>query len=136
MAQETKHVTLKWLRDLRFEGVSKQSKPLVIDATDMAGPGPMPTLLLAAAACSSSDIVEMMPKMRVTLESLSVEADGVRREEEPRRYVSIQLTYRLRGQGLDEAKAQRAVSLGVEKYCSVIASLAPDIRVGYDVVIT
>ena len=135
MAQETKHVTLTWLGDLRFEGVSKQSKPLVIDAADTGGPGPMATLLLAAAACSASDIVEMMPKMRVTLESLSVEVEGIRREEEPRRYVSIQLTYRLRGAELDDAKARRAVSLSIEKYCSVIASLAPDIRVGYDVVI-
>jgi putative redox protein len=136
MAQETKHVTLRWLGDLRFEGMTEGSAPAVIDAADSAGPGPMPTLLLAAAACSSSDIVEMMDKMRVKLAALSVEADGVRREESPRRYVSIQLTYRLRGEGLDDAKARRAVSLGVEKYCSVIASLAPDIRVGYDVVVS
>jgi putative redox protein len=135
MAQETKRVTLKWLSDIRFEGVSAGSKPAIIDATDVAGPGPMPTLLLAAAACSSSDVVEMMEKMRVKLTALSVDATGTRREQEPRRYVAIHLTYQLRGDGLDDAKARRAVSLAVEKYCSVIASLAPDIRVDYDVMI-
>jgi len=64
-----------------------------------------------------------------------VDATGTRREQEPRRYVAIHLTYQLRGDGLDDAKARRAVSLAVEKYCSVIASLAPDIRVDYDVMI-
>jgi putative redox protein len=135
MAQETKRVNLTWLGDLRFEGVSAGSKPVTIDAADAAGPGPMPTLLLAAAACSSSDVVEMMDKMRVKLAALVVEASGTRREAGPRRYVAMQLTYRLRGDGLDDAKARRAVGLAIEKYCSVIASLAPDIRIGYDVVI-
>ena len=135
MTQETKRVTLKWTGNLRFEGTSGESRPSIIDASDTAGPGPMPTLLLAAAACSSADIVEMMDKMRVKLKSLVVEGKGTRREEEPRRYVAVQLTYRLSGDGLDKAKAQRAVSLAIEKYCSVIASLSPDIKLAYDVVI-
>jgi len=37
------------------------------------------------------------------------------------------------GDGADEAKARRAVELSLEKYCSVVASLAPDIPVTYDV---
>ena len=90
---------------------------------------------LIAAACSSSDVVVMLEKMDVRLASLSVDVAGIRREEEPRRYVAIQLTYRVRGDGLDETKARRAVGLAVEKYCSVIASLAPDLRVSYDVVL-
>ena len=62
-----------------------------------------------------------------------IEARGVRREEEPRRYVSMHLTFRLRGAGLDEAKARRAIELSLEKYCSVVASLADDLPVTYDV---
>jgi uncharacterized OsmC-like protein len=34
---------------------------------------------------------------------------------------------------VDRAKVERAVALSLEKYCSVIASLAPDITVEYDV---
>ena len=33
------------------------------------------------------------------------------------------------GEGLDEARARRAIDLSLEKYCSVVASLAPDIDV-------
>ena len=40
-----------------------------------------------------------------------------------------------RGEGADELKVRRAVGLSIEKYCSVVASLAPDIPVTYDVAI-
>jgi putative redox protein len=58
---------------------------------------------------------------------------GERREQEPRRFTAIHLDYHLAGESLDAAKANRAVSLSVEKYCSVIHSLAPDIAITYAV---
>jgi putative redox protein len=89
-------------------------------------------LLLAAAACSASDVVLILQKMRVALEECRVEAAGLRRDVEPKRYVSIHLTFHLRGAGIDEAKARRAIDLSLTKYCSVVHSLAPDIAVNYD----
>lgn len=133
MAQEQKHAQLRWRRGLEFEGRTPEGATTTIDGDGRTGPGPMPTLLLTAAACASTDVVMMLEKMKVKLASLTVDATGTRREEEPRRYVAIQLTYRLRGEGLDETKARRAVDLSIKKYCSVIHSLAPDIQVSYDV---
>ena len=86
-------------------------------------------LLLAVASCSGADVVTILEKMRVTLRELRIEVSGNRREEHPRRYTAIHLEYRLRGDGLDEAKARRAIELSIEKYCSVIHSLASDIPV-------
>ena len=60
-----------------------------------------------------------------------MEVAGTRREEEPRRYTAIHLDYHLAGEGIDEARARRAIDLSLEKYCSVINSLAPDIRITY-----
>jgi putative redox protein len=37
------------------------------------------------------------------------------------------------GEGLDMLKAERAVNLSIEKYCSVLASLAPDIEVTHEI---
>jgi putative redox protein len=91
----------------------------------------MLTLLLAAASCTGSDVVAILKKMRVELRELRIEVAGVRREEEPRRYVAIHFDYRLAGTGLDETKARRAIDLSLEKYCSVIHSLAPDIGITY-----
>jgi putative redox protein len=73
--------------------------------------------------------VMILEKMRVTLRDLRIEASGVRREEQPRRYTAIHLQYHMGGEGLDEAKARRAIDLSIGKYCSVVHSLAPDIQV-------
>jgi len=135
MTVERKRVTLAWEHDLVFRGGEPGGPTTVIDGDNAAAPGPMLSLLLAAAACSGSDVVSILEKMRVTLHDFRIEASGVRREDHPRRYTAIDLTFHLRGDGLDETKARRAVELSIEKYCSVIASLAPDIPVTYDVTI-
>ena len=103
-----------------------------IDGDNALGPGPMLTLLLAAASCTASDVVIVLKKMRIDLKEFRIEVAGTRREAEPRRYVAIQFTYHLRGEGLDETKARRAIDLSLEKYCSVIHSLAPDIKITYE----
>jgi putative redox protein len=132
MAQEIKHITLHWQKDLVFQGGEPGKPEVLIDGDNALGPGPMLTLILAAASCTGSDVVLILQKKRVELKEFRIDVAGTRRELEPRRYVAIQFTYRLRGDGLDEAKARHAIDLSLEKYCSVIHSLAPDIRIGYE----
>ena len=67
------------------------------------------------------------------LRSVRIEASGLRRETEPRRYNSVHFDFHLTAEGLDEAKARRAVDLSLTKYCSVVNSLAPDIAVTYGI---
>jgi putative redox protein len=129
MTAETKRITLRWQERMVFRGGEPGGPESTIDGDNAAGPGPMLTLLLAAASCSGSDVVLILEKMRVTLAECRIEASGLRRETEPRRYTAIHLEYHLRGDGLDEAKARRAIELSITKYCSVLHSLAPDIRV-------
>jgi putative redox protein len=132
MTAETKRITLAWQEGMIFRGGEPGGPVTVVDGDNVAAPGPMLTLLLAAASCSGADVVSILAKMRVTLHDFRIEASGVRREQEPRRYTAIHLAYFLRGDGLDEAKARRAIELSVTKYCSVIHSLAPDIAVTHE----
>jgi putative redox protein len=129
MTIETKRVSLAWQDHLVFRGGEPGGPQTTIDGDNAAGPGPMLTLLLAAAACTGADVVAILEKMRVTLHELRIEASGERREQEPRRYTGIHLDYHLRGDGLDAAKARRAIDLSITKYCSVVHSLAPDIQI-------
>jgi putative redox protein len=132
MAQEVKHVTLHWRDNLVFHGGEPGKPEILIDGDNALGPGPMLTLILAAASCTGSDVVSVLKKKRVELKEFRIDVAGTRREQEPRRYLAIQFTYRLRGDGLDETKARHAIDLSLEKYCSVIHSLAPDISIGYE----
>ena len=129
---ETKHATLRWLDGMRFEGGEPGGPQVVVDADNDTAPGPMLLLLLAAASCAGADVVPILKKMQVGLESLEVKMAGRRRAEPPKRYTDIHYTWTIKGTGLDEAKARRAIDLSMEKYCSVIHSLAPDIATSYD----
>ncbi|MGD2135519.1 MAG: OsmC family protein [Gemmatimonadales bacterium] len=134
-ADAVRAVRLEWSgRGLRFEGrgTDPATPAVTIDGDGEAGPSPMLALLLSAASCSGADVVVMLEKMRAGLERLSVEVRGVRRAEHPRRYVQVQFRFLMAGSGLDRAKAERAVSLSLNKYCSVVHSLAPDVEVQYE----
>ncbi len=122
---------------MRFEGggTAPVTPPIVVDGDGREGPSPMIALLLAAAGCAGSDVVMILEKMRVRLTRLSIEVTGVRREEEPRRYVELHYHFMVGGEGLAPEQAERAVSLSLEKYCSVTHSLAPDIAVRHQVTV-
>lgn len=118
---------------MRFSGGGTEpaTPAIAIDGDGESGPSPMIALLLAAAGCAGADVVVILKKMRVRLRELAIAVEGTRRDEEPRRYVALRVRFRLAGEGLDRAKAERAVSLSLEKYCSVVSSLAPDIAIDH-----
>jgi len=132
MPQETKRATVTWRGGMRFDSPAPGGSTILMDGDGRDGVSPVVALLLSAAACSGTDIVLILEKMRATIREFSIDTAGVRREDHPRRYVSIHFTFRLRGEGFDETQARRAVDLSLEKYCSVVQSLAPDIPVTYD----
>jgi putative redox protein len=133
MSGERKRVVLEWREGLVFQGGEPGGPVTTIDGDNAAAPGPMLTLLLAAGACSGADVVSILQKMRVPARSLRIELSGVRRESEPRRYLSIHFEFHLSGDGLDETRARRAIDLSLTKYCSVVNSLAPDLAVTYGI---
>jgi putative redox protein len=131
-------VELTWLgTGVRFEGRGTEpaTAPITVDGDGAEGPSPMITLLLAVAGCSGSDVVLILEKMRIRLRRCDVEVRGVRRDEEPRRYVALRFRYTLAGDGLDRAKAERAVELSLTKYCSVVATFAPDLTIEREIVL-
>lgn len=134
--KHVREVRLEWLGEgMRFRGagVEPESPAIVIDGDGGAGPSPMLTLLLAVASCSGSDIVDILGKMRVPITSCVVDVRGVRREEHPRRYVEIHVTYTVGAAKDARENVERAAQLSVEKYCSVIHSLAEDTAISHSV---
>lgn len=126
-----RRVQVSWKGDMRFEGGPPGGPRIPVDADNAVAPGPMQTLLIAAGCCSAADVVSILKKMQVGLTRLDVGVVGERAPEPPRRYLRIQYSFHLAGDGLDETKARRAIDLSIEKYCSVLHSLNPDIPVTY-----
>ena len=100
-----------------------------IDAGAKEAPGPVETLLGSIATCSSVDIIDIIAKRKTPVERLSVTVVGERRPEYPRRLMKLHLEFRIEGAGIEREHAERAMQLSFERYCSVAASLAPDIEV-------
>jgi len=135
MSSNLRHATINWTGGLTFEGGGPEGPTIRLDGDGVAGPTPVIALLLAAASCSGADVVSILEKSRAGLVSCRIEATGTRREDHPRRLVAIHLVFHLAGTALDEGKARRAIDLSLEKYCSVIHSLARDIVLTHDLVL-
>jgi putative redox protein len=126
MAHTPNVIHAVWTGEHRFD-TGRPGGPLApLDASGVAGQSPPDALLSALAACSGIDLVDILAKRRTPVERLSIEVEGERREEMPRRFLRLRITYRVDGAGIEAGHAERAVTLAFEKYCSVAASLAPD----------
>jgi putative redox protein len=128
-------IALRWRERLVFEAGPAGRPSVVVDGDSAVAASPVELLLVAAASCSAADVVAILGKQRVALRELDVTLRGTRRDEQPRRYTALHFIFTIAGDGVDETKARRAIDLSLEKYCSVVASLASDIRVSYDVVL-
>lgn len=133
MAGTVVEITARWREALTFEASAAGRPAISVDGNSRAATSPVELLLVAAATCTASDVVLILQKQRVALHGLEVVGRGTRREQEPRRYTALHFLFTIEGDGADETKARRAIELSLEKYCSVVASLAPDLRVTYDV---
>lgn len=130
-ASNLRYATVTWQSGLRFTAGAPGGPAIPIDGDGEVAPSPFVLLLASAGSCTSTDVVMILEKMRIRLTEYAVTLTGTRRAEDPRRLLALELAFRLRGEGLDEAKARRAIDLSLGKYCSVVASLAPDITIRY-----
>ena len=84
---------------------------------------PMQMLIMGLAGCAAVDILLILKKQRqeVTAFSVDIEADR-EQDKEPALWTNAHLVYSFLGQ-VDPAKAQKAIELSMEKYCSVAETL-------------
>jgi putative redox protein len=130
---DTREISVRWRERLLFEAGPSGRPAVLVDGDGAVATTPVEMLLVAAATCSASDVVLILEKQRVALRAVDVALRGTRRDQHPRRYTALHFVFTISGVGVDETKARRAIDLSLATYCSVVASLAPDIHVTYDV---
>lgn len=129
----TKHTVTTWTgRGMVFSGGRPDLPPVTIDGDSVEGPSPTDTLLVALAGCTGADVVSILQKKRVDLRGLAIAVTGERRDEFPRRYMSIQIVFTVTAPGATEVAVRQAIDLSLAKYCSVTHSLNPDIPITYE----
>ena len=121
---------------MSFVGESGSGHSIVLDGAEQHGGRnlgirPMETVLIGLGSCSAFDVVLMLKKGRQQVTDCEVEIEAERADSVPAVFTRIHLAYKISGKELSEKKVQRAVSLSVEKYCSVSKMLEQSVEISH-----
>ena len=121
--------TLHHITGKRFVGITPDNQRLMIDGESVAktGMSPMEVVLNALGTCAAFDVVEMLKKRRLQINSYYIELSGERDDGVPAYYTHIHAKHVFDVPNLDQKIAERFVDLSMNKYCSVAASLKAEI---------
>lgn len=83
------------------------------------GMRPMEMLISSLGSCSAIDVINFLKKMRQPLDDIQLRIEAQREEDKaPSLFTEVHIHYILTGD-LDPKKAEKAISMSVDKYCSV-----------------
>ncbi len=116
--------TVRWIGEKKFVGIDSTNHSVVLSTPDDGvGMKPSELLLVALAACTAVDVVEILSKKRTPLSGLEIQVNGEQDTDPPWTFRKIHLKYILKGEGLTEKAVEQAIHLSEEKYCSVSATV-------------
>jgi putative redox protein len=116
--------SVKWIGGKQFVGVDSTKHSVVLSTPDEGvGMKPSELLLVALASCTAVDVVDILNKKRLGLESLEISVEADQDKNPPWTFRKIHLSYRLKGARLTEKDVSQAINLSEEKYCSVASTL-------------
>ena len=90
---------------------------------------PMEMVLLALGSCAGSDIVSILDKKKVMLESFEINIDAERADSYPKVFTKIHLEYVFYGKDINSKHVERAINLSHDKYCSVMAMIKKSVPI-------
>ncbi len=118
-------VTLKRINDaFHLEAANESGNTVNIDASPATGgqgmgARPMELLLMGLGGCSAIDVLSILKKARQPVDDLQVTVNAEREQgTEPALFKTIHAHYVITGDVAHE-RAQQAVDLSLQKYCSV-----------------
>lgn len=126
--------------NFHLEAVSENGNSVQMDGAEKIGGEnkgvrPMEMLLMALGGCSTIDIISILNKMKQPLADIQIEIEGEREEGvEPSLFKNIEVVFKCTGE-VDSEKLKRAVSLSMDKYCSVAKTLEKSAEIKYSILL-
>ena len=128
-----------WLNDLSFEAEVDGHKIYLDTAAEHGGknvgPRPKPLMMVALAGCTGMDVAAILKKMRVEIESMSVEVEGDVTRAHPKRFEGMKVIFSFKGKDIPRASVEKAVRLSKERYCGVSANYSEAFPIDYEIII-
>ena len=119
-----------------FIGTDSTKHSVVLSTTDEGvGMKPSELLLVAVGSCTAVDVVNILEKKRIQLNSLEIQVSGEQDTEPPWTFRKIHIHYKLQGAELTDKAVEQAIQLSEEKYCSVSATIraTAEISTSYEI---
>ena len=130
-----------WSKGMSFTGTADSGHTVAIGTDpgvggDDDGLRPMELMAISLAGCTAMDVISILRKKRQEVTGFEVRVEGPRAKDHPHVFTEIEVTYVLRGRGIDPAAVERAMQLSEEKYCPAQAMLrnAAPIALKYEIV--
>ena len=125
--------TVKWIQGKQFIGIDSTQHSVVL-STPAEGIGIKPSdlLLIAVAACSAVDVVDILAKKRMPLSLLEITTSGEQDQDPPWTFRKLHLHFRVGGKNLTQPAVAQAIQLSEEKYCSVAATVRATAQITTD----
>ena len=114
--------------DFGFEAIDENNHTVRMDSSPGSGGQnfgvrPMQMLLMGIGGCSAIDVIAILKKQRQEVKDYKMVIRGEREQgKEPALWKEVDLEFHLYGD-IDKDKAEKAVELSINKYCSVSATL-------------
>jgi putative redox protein len=111
-----------------MEAMDEEGHTVLMDAGKASGGNnrgvrPMQMLLMGLGGCSAIDVLLILKKQRQDVLDFRISIEGERENgKEPSLWEKVNLVFHFTGR-VEKEKAQRAVDLSMQKYCSVSATL-------------
>ena len=117
------NVNTAWKGNMEFDSVVNGHHVIMDASTEGGGEDlgarPKQLMLTALAGCTGMDVVSILKKMRVELESFNVNVEADVTDEHPKHYTGMHIVYEFTGKDLPLDKLEKAVKLSQDQYCGV-----------------
>ena len=132
-------IKTRWLNDLSFEAEVDGHK-LYLDTSlehggKNLGPRPKVLMMVALAGCTGMDVAAMLKKMRVEVDSLTVDVEGDVAEDHPKKFEGMKVIFRVKGKNVSLKSVEKAVNLSKTKYCGVSANYTKAFPIEHEIII-
>ena len=129
---------VKWLEQKSFVAHTGSGHSVSMDGSPDSGGRnlagrPMEMVLVGLGGCSAFDVVMMLEKSRQLPSAFEVRIDAARADAVPAVFETIHLVFSFVGESLNEKAITRAVSLSMDKYCSVTKMLEATAKITWEI---
>lgn len=122
--------------DFKMDAVNETGNHVTMDGSLGIGGAeegfrPMQLLLAAVGGCSAIDVISILKKQKQQIDSFEIEVDGNREAiDDYSVFKKIEIHFILTGE-VEKEKAEKAIQLSLNKYCSVSKTLEAHAQINY-----